>query len=81
MKIEKKQIENALSAVKMPEGDKSIWESGVVKNIQIFGTEIILDLEINNPTLQYKKRVEVDCMKIIHDKIYDKIDVKVNFTM
>ena len=81
MKIEKKQIENALSAVKMPEGDKSIWESGVVKNIQIFGTEIILDLEINNPTLQYKKRVEVDCMKIIHDKIYDKIDVKVNFTI
>ena len=81
MKIEKKQIENALSAVKMPEGDKSIWESEVVKNIQIFGTEIILDLEINNPTLQYKKRVEVDCMKIIHDKIYDKIDVKVNFTI
>ena len=81
MKIEKKQIKNALSAIKMPEGDKSIWESGVVKNIQIFGTEIILDLEINNPTLQYKKRVEVDCMKIIHDKIYDKIDVKVNFTI
>jgi len=81
MKIEKKQIKNALSAVKMPEGDKSIWESGVVKNIQIFSTEIILDLEINNPTLQYKKRVEVDCMKIIHDKIYDKIDVKVNFTI
>ena len=81
MKIEKKQIKNALSAVKMPEGDKSIWESGVVKNIQIFNTEIILDLEINNPTLQYKKRVEVDCMKIIHDKIYDKIDVKVNFTI
>ncbi|MGY8988038.1 MAG: Mrp/NBP35 family ATP-binding protein [Flavobacteriales bacterium] len=81
MKIEKKQIKNALSAIKMPEGDKSIWKSGVVKNIQIFGTEIILDLEINNPTLQYKKRVEVDCMKIIHDKIYDKIDVKVNFTI
>ena len=33
MKIEKKQIENALSTVKVPEGDKSIWKSGVVKNI------------------------------------------------
>ena len=81
MKIEKKQIENALSTVKLPEGDKSIWESGVVKNIQIFGMEIILDLEINNPTLQYKKRLEVDCMKIIHEKVYQKADIKVNFTI
>ena len=78
MNINKQQIEKALSLVKMPEGDKSIWESGVVKNIQIFGTEIILDLEITNPTLQYKKRVEVDCLKIIHDKVYEKADIKIN---
>ena len=78
MNINKQQIEKALSLVKMPEGDKSILESGVVKNIQIFGTEIILDLEITNPTLQYKKRVEVDCLKIIHDKVYEKADIKIN---
>jgi len=78
MNINKQQIEKALALVKMPEGDKSIWESGVVKNIQIFGTEIILDLEITNPTLQYKKRVEVDCLKIIHDKVYEKADIKIN---
>jgi len=81
MNINKQQIEKALSLVKMPEGDKSIWESGVVKNIQIFGTEIILDLEITNPTLQYKKRVEVDCLKIIHDKVYEKADIKINTTV
>ena len=81
MNINKQQIEKALSLVKMPEGDKSILESGVVKNIQIFGTEIILDLEITNPTLQYKKRVEVDCLKIIHDKVYEKADIKINTTV
>ena len=81
MNMDKQQIQNALSLVKMPEGDKSIWESGVVKNIQIFGTEIILDLEISNPTLQYKKRVEVDCLKIIHEKVYEKADIKINFTV
>ena len=64
MNISTKQIEDALSEVKIPEGDKSIWESGIVKNIQIFGTEVVLDLEINNPTLQYKKRIEVDCLKL-----------------
>ena len=81
MNMHKQQIQNALSLVKMPEGDKSIWESGVVKNIQIFGTEIILDVEISNPTLQYKKRVEVDCLKIIHEKVYEKADIKINFTV
>tara|TARA_B100000579_G_C22625582_1_gene754033 strand:+ start:51 stop:221 length:171 start_codon:yes stop_codon:yes gene_type:complete len=55
MNISKKQIEEALSKVKVPEGDRSIWESGIVQNIQIFGEEVVLDLEINNPTLQYKK--------------------------
>ena len=81
MKIDRKQIELALDSVKMPEGDLSIWSSGAVKNIQIFDTEVILDLEIKNPTLQYKKRVEVDCLKTIHEKVYEKASVKVNFTV
>lgn len=81
MKIDRKQIELALDSVKMPEADFSIWKSGAVKNIQIFDTEVILDLEIKNPTLQYKKRVEVDCLKTIHEKVYEKASVKVNFTV
>ncbi|HJM16162.1 MAG TPA: P-loop NTPase, partial [Flavobacteriales bacterium] len=81
MNISTKQIEDALSEVKVPEGDKSIWGSGIVKNIQIFGTEVVLDLEINNPTLQYKKRIEVDCLKIIHNKVYEKAIIKVNFSV
>ena len=79
MKIEKKQIELALSQIKMPEGNITIWDSGAVKNIQIFGDEVELDVEIKNPTLQYKKRVEVDCIKIIHEKVFQKAKVKVNF--
>ena len=81
MKIDKKQIEQALSQVKMPEGDKSIWDSKIVKNIQIFGDEIEIDLQINNPTLQYKKRLEVDCLKIIHERVYQKAKIKVNFSI
>ena len=81
MKIDKKQIEQALSQVKMLEGDKSIWDSKIVKNIQIFGDEIEIDLQINNPTLQYKKRLEVDCLKIIHERVYQKAKIKVNFSI
>jgi len=78
MKFIKEQIEKALAKISLPDQEKNIIESGVIKNIQIFGNDVELDIEINNPTLQYKKRVEVDCIKAIHDYVYEKAVVKVN---
>ena len=78
MKFIKKEIEKALTNIKLPDQEKNIIESGAIKNIQIFGNDVELDIEINNPTLQYKKRVEVDCIKAIHDYVYEKAVVKVN---
>ena len=53
--------------------------AGRVKNILIFGTEVVLDIEIDNPSLVYKKKLEVQCLKMIHEYVYEKSDVKVNF--
>ena len=78
MKLTKDQIEKALSTISLPNAEENIMDSGAIKNIQIFGTDIELDVEIKNPTLQYKKKVEVDCMKAIHDHAFEKSKVKVN---
>ena len=78
MKFIKEQIEKALTNISLPDQEKNIIESGAIKNIQIFGNDVELDVEINNPTLQYKKRVEVDCIKTIHDYLFEKAVVKVN---
>jgi len=78
MKLTKEQIEKALAHITLPNEKEDIVKSGAVKNIQIFGTEVALDVEIKNPTLQYKKKVEVDCMKAIHDHAFEKAAVKVN---
>jgi ATP-binding protein involved in chromosome partitioning len=43
-----------------------------------FGDEVIVDITITNPSLQAKKRTEVDIMKTIHDKVYEKAKVTVN---
>ncbi len=53
-------------------------ESNAIKNVVIFGKEVIVDVTISNPTLQAKKKTEVEIMKVIHDKVYQKLDVKVN---
>jgi ATP-binding protein involved in chromosome partitioning len=78
MKITKKVILDALSNITLPNEAISIVESGSIKNIQIFGSDVELDVEIKIPTLQYKKRVQVDCIKAIHDFAFEKSKVKVN---
>ena len=78
MKITKEQVLDALSTFTLPGGGGNLVSTDSVRNIQIFGTEIVLDVEINNPTLQYKKKVEVDCLKAIHDHVYEKADIKVH---
>jgi len=81
MKLTKETILKALSNISLPDSKQSIVDSNVIKNIQIFGTDVELDIEIENPTLQYKKKVEVSCLKAIHDFVYEKAIVKVNFTI
>ena len=44
----------------------------------IFADEVIIDITISNPTLQAKKRTEVDIMKVIHDNVYEKAKITVN---
>jgi ATP-binding protein involved in chromosome partitioning len=79
MKLNKEQIIEVLSKVVLPDSSNNIIQSGSLKNLQIFGKDIELDVEISNPTLQYKKKIEVDCLKAIHDHIYEKSAVKINF--
>lgn len=78
MKIIKEQVLAALATFTLPGRGDNLVSTNSVRNIQIFGKEVLLDIEIDNPTLQYKKKVEVDCMKAIHDHVYEKADVKVN---
>ena len=78
MKLNKQDIYDALDTITAPGEGKSLVESKAVKNIVIFGKEVIVEVTISNPTLQAKKKVEVEIMKVIHDKVYQKADVKVN---
>ena len=53
-------------------------ESQAVKNIVVFGDEVVVDITISNPSLQAKKRTEVDIMKTIHELVYSKAKIQVN---
>ena len=78
MSFSKKDIYEALEHVTAPGEGKSLVESGAVGNVVIFGKEVIVDVTITNPSLQAKKKTEVEIMKVIHDRVNAKLDVKVN---
>ncbi|MFD1315925.1 Mrp/NBP35 family ATP-binding protein [Namhaeicola litoreus] len=78
MSFKKQDILDALNTISAPGEGKSLVESDAIKNIVIFDKEVIVDVAISNPSLQAKKKTEVEIMKVIHDQVDQKIDVKVN---
>ena len=81
MTLLKSQVLEALRKITSPGEGGNLIDSGVVKNIVIFGDEVVVDATISNPSLQAKKKVEVEIMKAIHAEVYEKAKVKVNITV
>lgn len=78
MKIHKQDILKALETISAPGEGKNMVESGAVNNVVTFADEVIVDITINNPSLQAKKKTEVEIMKTIHDLVYEKAKITVN---
>ncbi|RKF05241.1 ATP-binding protein involved in chromosome partitioning [Tenacibaculum lutimaris] len=78
MSFKKQDIYKALETITAPGEGKSLIENENVTNVVSFGNEVIVDVTISNPSLQAKKKVEVEIMKAIHEHVDQKIDVKVN---
>ncbi|WP_335964964.1 Mrp/NBP35 family ATP-binding protein [Galbibacter sp. PAP.153] len=78
MKIDKKEVLRALETISVPGEGKNMIESGAVTNVMTFGDEVVVDITIGNPSLQAKKKTEVEILKTVHDKVYQKAKVKVN---
>lgn len=78
IKLDKQEILKALQNITVPGEGRNMVESGAVTNVQIFGDEVEIDLTISNPSLQARKKTEVEILKIIHKEVYEKAKIKVN---
>jgi len=78
MKLNRKEILSALETISLAGEGANMVESGAVQNVMTFGDEVVVDLVLSTPALHIKKRAEVDVMKAIHEKVYEKAKVKVN---
>jgi|TARA_B110000196_G_scaffold201915_1_gene172929 ATP-binding protein involved in chromosome partitioning len=64
------------------EGQTSdIVSDNSVLNVVVFNNEILIDININNPSLQAKNNIKSKILKSIKSKFNQKIDIKINFKL
>ena len=78
MSFKKQDIYNALEKITAPGEGKSLVENKNITNVVIFGDEVEIDIQISNPTLQAKKKIETEVEKTILADVADSLKVKAN---
>lgn len=79
MNLNKQTVAETLKTVKSPAGNVSITESGELKNVQVFGKEIDIDLEIKSPALNIRKKLESEIVAALSEQ-FGEVKVRVNVT-
>tara|TARA_A100001011_G_scaffold400582_1_gene516502 strand:- start:27407 stop:28546 length:1140 start_codon:yes stop_codon:yes gene_type:complete len=78
MKITKEAVLLALKTISLPNNEGNIVDTGIINNLMIFGDQVDIDIQIDNPSLQARKKLEVIILKTIHEQVYEKAKIKIN---
>ena len=79
--LDKKEVYRALETITVPGEGGNMVATGAVRNVQVFGDEVVVDITIKNPSLQARKKTEVSILQAIHKEVYAKAKITVNVTV
>lgn len=77
--LTKKIISETLSKFYLDDEKIDIVSMGLVKNIVIFDNEIVIDLEVLNPTLKSKNLIKEKLLNFLKVHLNQDISLKINF--
>ena len=77
--LNKEIISEVLSDFSFENDNIDIISKRSVKNVVVFGNEIIIDLEVINPTLQSKNSTKKQLFEFLKEKLNKEIELKINF--
>lgn len=80
MNLNKESIVEVLKTLKSPAGNANIVESGELKNIQLFGNEIDIDMEVKSPALNVRRSLEGEITHAL-TQAFGNVTVKVNIVV
>jgi ATP-binding protein involved in chromosome partitioning len=77
MSLTKNDVLAVLKEIPATKGGTNLVDANHVKNVLIFGDEVVVEVISESPALHVKKKLEVDILKVIHEKIDKKLKVEV----
>lgn len=78
MNWKKDAVSEALKGIRISGSDVDIIQAKAIQNIICFGSDVHIDLIINNPTLQAKKKVETEIKEALQ-KVNAETTLKIKF--
>lgn len=81
MKLNKELVLEILKTIHFEGQTSDIVSDNSVLNVVVFNNEILIDININNPSLQAKNNIKSKILKSIKSKLNQKIDIKINFKL
>ena len=79
MKSTKDKILSTLRTVHLNNEKFDIVSNNSVTNVVVFENEILIDLEIENPTLQSKNKVKALIIDVLNKEFKNQFEIKINF--
>ncbi len=81
MKPNKELVLEILKTIHFEGQTSDIVSDNSVLNVVVFNNEILIDININNPSLQAKNNIKSKILMSIKSKLNQKIDIKINFKL
>tara|TARA_B100000768_G_scaffold181992_1_gene208143 strand:+ start:7035 stop:8165 length:1131 start_codon:yes stop_codon:yes gene_type:complete len=81
LKSVKDKILSTLRTVRLNNEKFDIVSNNSVTNVVVFENEILIDLEIENPTLQSKNKVKALIIDVINKEFKNQFEIKINFKL
>lgn len=79
--MKKPAIVSLIKAIALPGGSsQNIGDANALTNVQLIGKEIVIDLALESPSLQLRKKIEAHVEQVLQDQIGENYSIQVHVT-
>ena len=77
--MKKPAIVSLIKAITLPGGSsQNIGDANALTNVQLIGKEIVIDLALESPSLQLRKKIEAHVEQVLQDQIGENYSIQVH---
>jgi ATP-binding protein involved in chromosome partitioning len=75
--MKKEDILKVLDGVPAPDTGTGLVQAGAIKNVQVFGNEIDIDMLVFSPAMHVRKKLESDIERALKEAFGDQLEVRI----